>query len=73
MAAKQITESIGAELTVPERLLFFCVASDTDFANAGIPGGTTQQMQIKNLIERDGARFVLTQQGRAVLAALLGD
>jgi hypothetical protein len=31
-------------------------------------------MMVRNLIERDpgAARFVLTEQGRAVLAALLG-
>ena len=71
MKAKQIPESIAAELTVEERLLLFCVASDTDWANAGIPGGTTQQVLIKNLIKPDRGRFMLTEQGRAVLTATL--
>jgi hypothetical protein len=68
------TESIAASLTVSERLLLFCIATDTDWAAAGITGATARMMQVKSLIERDQAatHFVLTEQGQAVLAAMLG-
>jgi hypothetical protein len=74
MAAKRTAESIAAELTVPERILLFCLASDTDWQKAGVTHATAQHMMVRGLIERDQAasRFVLTAQGRAVLSALLG-
>jgi hypothetical protein len=73
MTTKPTAESIAASLTVSERVLLFCIESNTDWANAGITGATARIMQVKNLIERDqkATRFVLTEQGRTVLAALL--
>jgi hypothetical protein len=73
MAAKPTAESIAAELTVPERMLLFCLASGTDWQAASITHATAQQMMIRGLIERDqgATRFALTEQGRAMLAALL--
>jgi hypothetical protein len=55
------------------RLLLFCLASDTDWQAASIMHATAQHMMVRGLIERDQAasRYVLTDQGRAVLAALL--
>jgi hypothetical protein len=46
--------------------------SDTDRQSASITHATAQQMMVRGLIERDRAatRFALTDQGRAVLAAL---
>ena len=65
-------ETIAAQLTVPERVLLFCVASGTDWAKAGVTHAVAQHLLIRNLVERSaGADFVLTEQGRAVLAALL--
>jgi hypothetical protein len=71
--SKPTAESIAAALTVPERLLLFCLASNTDWQAAGITHATAQQLMVRGLIERDQAasRFVLTDQGRAVLAALI--
>jgi hypothetical protein len=71
MAAKQTAETIAAELTVPERLLLFCLASDTDWQAASITHATAEHMMVRGLIERDHAamRYVLTDQGRAVLGA----
>jgi hypothetical protein len=71
MAAKPTPESIAAALTAPERILLFCLASDTDWA--GITHATAQHMMVRGLIERDRAatRYALTDEGRAVLAALL--
>ena len=75
MAAKPTAESIAAALTVPERLLLFCLASDTDWQAASITGithATAQHMMVRGLIERQAATsYMLTDQGRAVLAAML--
>jgi hypothetical protein len=73
MAKTPTTESIAAALTVPERLLLFCLASGTDWQAASVTHATAQHMMVRGLIERDQAtsRFVLTEQGHAVLAALL--
>jgi hypothetical protein len=48
---------------------------NTDWQRAGVTHATAQQMMIKGLIEREGSAgaFVLTDQDRAVLAALLGE
>lgn len=75
MVAKTPTaESIAAELTVPERLLLFCLASDIDWQKAGVTHATAQHMIVRGLIERDqrATRFILTEQGRAMLNALIG-
>jgi hypothetical protein len=65
-------ESLAAALSIPERILLFCVASATDWERAGITGATVTAMLVRGLIERDTrGRLSLTKQGRAVLAALL--
>jgi hypothetical protein len=64
--------TIAAELSVPERVLLFCVASGTEWAGAGITGATATAMVVRGLIERDsGDELALTKDGRAVLDALL--
>ena len=55
-------------LSIPERVLLFCAASDTDWEHAGITGMT---VIVRGLIQRDAGRLWLTNEGRAVLAALL--
>jgi hypothetical protein len=65
-------DAIAAGLTVPERVLLFCLASGTDWLQAGVPTITVQHLLVRNLAERrHAAQLVLTEQGRAVLAALL--
>ena len=51
----------------------FCLASNTDWQAASITHATAQHMMVRVLIERDqtASRFVLTDQRRAVLGALL--
>jgi hypothetical protein len=72
VAKAPTTEQIAAELTVPERVLLFCLASDTDWVKAGVTHSIAQHMFVRALAERDQAtKLVLTDQGRAVLAALL--
>jgi hypothetical protein len=58
-------------LSVPERLLLFCVASGTDPAKAKITHRTIELLMIKNLIRHDDGGLVLTDLGRAILDALL--
>jgi len=75
MPARVSFETIAAGLTVPERVLLFCLASGTDWQKAGVTHATAQHMLVRGLIDRQGSAgaFVLTDQGRAVLAALLGE
>jgi hypothetical protein len=59
-------ELIAAALTVPERLMLFFLASDTDWQKASITPATAQHLMGRGLIERQAAtRYVLTEQGRA--------
>ena len=66
-------QSIGAGLSVPERVLLFCLASRTDWTKAGVTQAAVRHMMVRSLVERGPAagRYVLTGQGRAVLDALL--
>jgi hypothetical protein len=73
MPARVTFEKIAASLTVPERVILFCLASGTDWQKAAVTHATAQQMMIRDLVERQGGAgsYVLTDQGRAVLEALL--
>jgi hypothetical protein len=62
----------AAALSVPERMLLFCIASDTDWQKAAITGATITAMVVNGLIDRDAAgRLTLTEHGRAALSSLL--
>jgi hypothetical protein len=66
MAKAPTTETIAAELTVPERVLLFCLASDTNWVKTGASHATAQHLLVGNLVERDHATdFALTDQGAA--------
>jgi hypothetical protein len=56
MVAKPSAETIAAELAVPERILLFCLASDTDWQAASITHATAQHMMVRGLIERKPPR-----------------
>ena len=75
MPARVSFASIAAAVAVPERVMLFCLASDTDWQKAGVTHATAQHLMVRGLIDRGAAAgaYVLTDQGRAVLAALLGD
>ena len=65
-------ENVAAGLSVPERLLLFCIDSHTDWQQAGVTGRTVTGMMVRGLIDRNaGGRLSLTNDGREVLAALL--
>jgi hypothetical protein len=73
MKAARKPES-ARSLTVAQRMLLFCIASDTDWKKAGVTGAVVMGMLVKGLIDRDAAgRLTLTEQGRAALAWLLKD
>jgi hypothetical protein len=44
------SETAAADLTVPERVLLFCVASGTDWQKAGITGATITASEPKHTI-----------------------
>jgi hypothetical protein len=46
-------ETIAAGLTMPERVLLFCVASGRDWQKAGVTGETVTVMVVKGLPDRD--------------------
>jgi hypothetical protein len=72
MAKTPYIDAIAAELTVPERVLLFCLASGTDWVKAGVTHSVAQHLLVRNLVQRDDVgRLVLTDQGHAVLAALI--
>ena len=75
MAKTSTSQSIAADLTVPKGLLLFCLATGTDRQAAGVTHATAQRMMVRGLIERERGTtsYQLTNQGRAVLAALLKD
>jgi hypothetical protein len=66
-------EIVAAKLSVPQRVLLFCVASNTDWRKAKITSSTVQLSIVQNLIEHDErtSRLKLANHGRAVFAALL--
>jgi hypothetical protein len=57
MAKMPNPQSIAAGLTVPERILLLCLASDTDWQKAGVTHATAQHMLVQGLIERDHAEL----------------
>jgi hypothetical protein len=63
---------IATELAVPERVLLFCLASGTEWAQGGVTGATATAILVRGLVDRDASgRLELTPPGRAVLDALL--
>ena len=65
-------DAIRTELSIPERILLFCVASGTEWERAGVTGATVTVLVVRGLIERDAeGRLVLRKQGRAVLDAMI--
>jgi hypothetical protein len=66
------TPATAAEVSTPERVLLFCVASGTEWAQAGVTGATVTAMIVRGLIQRDPlGQLSLTKEGRAVWNELL--
>jgi hypothetical protein len=52
----------------------FCLASCTEWTEAGVTGATATAMVVRGLVDRDApARLELTPDGRAALDALMGE
>jgi hypothetical protein len=75
MARKSGPATVAAQLTVDERLLLLCAASNTSWTSARISGTVVAPMVVKDLVARlpGGTGVVLTPRGRAVLRVLLKD
>jgi hypothetical protein len=73
MKLARTPESIATDLTVPERLLLFCIDSGTDWQKVSrVTGATVTAMVLKDLVERNAVgRLTLTGEGRATVAVLL--
>jgi hypothetical protein len=68
--AKTPPKAAGLDtLSVPERLLLFCVASGTKPAKAGITHRTIELSIIKGLIKRERTGLALTELGRVTMNA----
>ena len=64
----------AAALSVPERVLLFCVASRTDWERAGITGTMVTATVIRGLVAREPTGgLYLTKEGRAALHTLMGE
>jgi hypothetical protein len=64
--------TIAAHLTVSQRVLLFCVATDTDWTVAGVTQATVRNMRARKLVDRDPAgHLVLTERGRMVFDVLV--
>jgi hypothetical protein len=73
VAKAPTAESIAANLSIFERKLLFCVASDSDWVMAGVPPATAHDVVVLGLIERDHTGgYRLTHQGRAVFSVVIG-
>jgi hypothetical protein len=65
--------AIAAELTVLERVLLLCLASGTEWAQAGVTGATTTMMLVRGLVERDSTGGLkMAPRGREVFKVLIG-
>jgi hypothetical protein len=60
-------------LSTTERILLFCVGTETSWERTGVTGVTVTSMVITGLIQRDPIGALrLTKEGRATLAAMVG-
>src|SRR5271170_4712000 len=53
---RPLARTLPADLSVPERILLFSVASSTEWERAGITGATVTAMIVRGLIERDAGK-----------------
>ena len=65
MPARPTPKSIAATLSVPQRLLLFCVASGSDYRKAGINGASVQLAIIRGLVERDDRKKIVCWPGQS--------
>jgi hypothetical protein len=71
LAPSKLAMITAEGLSVPERVLLFCIASDTPWHQAGVTERTVLNMVIKGMLNREGSHLSLTRQGRDAVTALL--
>jgi hypothetical protein len=49
---KDASNIVAADLSTPERILLFCLASGTEWAEAGVTGATVTSMLVRGLVDR---------------------
>jgi hypothetical protein len=70
MAKRPTAKMIAEGLTVPERIMLFCIAFVPLWQRAPLAPSLTRELFVRGLIDREGTNsYTLTDQGRAVLAA----
>ena len=69
MKAPRKPDSVAAGLSVPERVLLFCIASGTSWQTAGVTGETLTTMGAKGLIQRDTVAIAHGQGARCAPGA----
>lgn len=62
---------IASQLSPPQRVLLFCVASGTDWGRFGIQNPTVQLTVLQRLLEWRLENLALTDRGEAVLDELI--
>lgn len=62
---------IATQLSPPQRVLLFCVASGTDWRRFGIQTPTVQLTILQRLLEGRPEHLVLTDRGEAVFDQLI--
>jgi hypothetical protein len=69
---KAMAESfIATGLSISERVLLFCLASDTDPIRAGVPSETITAAKVKGFVDRKATGDLeLTESVRAMLTEL---
>jgi hypothetical protein len=70
---KRDTEALINALGVQERVFLFCLGSRTDWRRAGVTLKVVARLMVNGLVTPTGGHFVLTDDGRAALRALLQD
>src|SRR5580693_3218224 len=73
MAKLSMPAEAAAALRVSERMLLFCVASNTDWQHTTIPGEIVTTMVVKGLIERDAGGIYHSPIAGAPYRAMLPD
>ena len=74
MAKLTTPTETAAALGVSERMLLFCVASNTDWKHTAIPGEIVTTIVVRGPDRGDAAgHLALTDRGQAVLRTMLPD
>jgi hypothetical protein len=75
MAKLSMPTEVAKALSIRERMLLFCIASDTDRKKAAFNDVVISRLVAKGLVDRKpgGRALSLTDLGRAVLRAMLPD